>query len=494
MLFNSPEYIFVFLPLVFLAFLIGARYFDRWVSKSILVLGSLFFYGYWNPIYLVLIIGSIVFNYVAGGLIRLEGHQPRRKAFLVLGIAVNLGLLGYFKYADFFLENAAAVLSLDIQPLELVLPLAISFFTFQQIAYLVEDYRGETPRYDFLDYVLFVTFFPQLIAGPIVRHEQIFPQLRSPRFGSVRLAEINQGLALFALGLFKKVVVADTFAKLANEGYASDAALGFLDSWAVSLSYTFQLYYDFSGYTDMAVGAALLFNIRLPINFDSPYKAVSIQDFWRRWHITLSNWLRDYLYIPLGGNRRGSARAFTNALITFLLGGLWHGAGWTFVLWGGLHGLAVGIHAIWARAGARLPTSIAWPMTFLFVNAAWVLFRAESMDDAARVYAGMIGLNGFGLSPEGASLLNSLAPNPLVTFRSDVASTMATLPDLEWIVIWGIIALLAPNSHQITGYTADERQAPRQPALKGLGIGIVAGIGITALLVSTGTEFLYFNF
>ncbi|MGB6019807.1 MAG: MBOAT family O-acyltransferase, partial [Sulfurimonadaceae bacterium] len=267
---------------------------------------------------------------------------------------------------------------------------AISFFTFQQIAYLVDSYRGETAEYDFLNYALFVTFFPQLIAGPIVHHAEMMPQFASKWNLVKNYKNIATGLFIFSIGLFKKVVIADTFAKWATAGFDHAETLNLLEAWATSLSYTFQLYFDFSGYTDMAIGAALLFNIKLPINFNSPYKALDIQDFWRRWHITLSRFLRDYIYIPLGGNRKGSFRTYNNLLATFILGGIWHGAGWTFVFWGLLHGMALVVHRFWKSIGFTMPNILAWFITFNFINIAWVFFRAREWDDAIKVLTGMV--------------------------------------------------------------------------------------------------------
>lgn len=316
-----------------------------------------------------------------------------RRAILTAGIVFNLGLLGYFKYADFFVANLNA-LGADFTLPNVVLPLAISFFTFQQVAYLVDSYRGETQEYDFLNYALFVTFFPQLIAGPIVHHKEMMPQFAS-RWNLVkRYRNIALGLFIFSMGLFKKVVIADTFAQWATPGFDVAPTLNFFEAWATSLSYTFQLYFDFSGYTDMAIGAALLFNIKLPINFNSPYKALDIQDFWRRWHMTLSRFLRDYLYIPLGGNRKGPGRTYVNLFATFLLGGLWHGASWMFVIWGALHGTALVVNRLWQKAGLVMPKVLAWVVTFNFVNFAWIFFRAEEMDDALKVIKGMVGLGG----------------------------------------------------------------------------------------------------
>ncbi|RXJ90609.1 membrane-bound O-acyltransferase family protein [Arcobacter sp. CECT 8983] len=399
MLFNSYEFIFAFLPIVFFVyFYLNSK---RLVvgAKGFLVFASLFFYSWWNVVYLPIILSSMLFNYVIGNSLNKEyGNKSfSKKSILIFGIVVNLSLLGYFKYADFLIENVNLISGVNIEPLNLLLPLAISFFTFQQIAYLVDSYRKETKEYDFLNYALFVTFFPQLIAGPIVHHKEMMPQFASKWNLVKRYKNIALGLFIFSIGLFKKVVIADTFAIWATNGFDIAPTLNFFEAWATSLSYTFQLYFDFSGYTDMAIGIALLFNIKLPINFNSPYKALDIQDFWRRWHITLSRFLRDYVYIPLGGNRISSFRTYVNLLATFIIGGLWHGAGWTFIFWGFLHGMALVINRLWQTLNIKLPKIIAWFITFNFVNIAWVFFRAREWDDAIKVLSGMVNFSDFEL-------------------------------------------------------------------------------------------------
>ena len=320
----------------------------------------------------------------------MRGGVIHKKLFLIIAILANISLLGYFKYSDFFIQNFNSITSSNIESLNLLLPLAISFFTFQQITYLVGSYRQETKDYDFLNYALFVTFFPQLIAGPIVHHKEMMPQFANARNRVKNYKNIAMGLFIFSIGLFKKVVIADTFAVWATQGFDVATTLNLFEAWATSLSYTFQLYFDFSGYTDMAIGLALLFNIKLPINFNSPYKATNIQDFWRRWHMTLSRFLKDYVYIPLGGNRKGGFRTYTNLMATFILGGIWHGAGWTFVFWGFLHGLALVIHRTWHQLGLKLWTWLAWLITFNFVNIAWLFFRAKSGRMRLRFWVGCL--------------------------------------------------------------------------------------------------------
>ena len=398
MLFNSYVFIFAFLPVTFFVyFYLNSKRLTE-ASKAFLVLSSLFFYSWWNIAYLPIILVSMLFNYVVGvSLAKDKEHRKvSKKALLTFGIIANVALLGYFKYTDFLIENVNLVAGSQVPLLHLALPLAISFFTFQQIAYLVDSYRGETKEYDFLNYANFVTFFPQLIAGPIVHHAEMMPQFAKTRNKVKNYRNIAIGLFIFSIGLFKKVVIADSFAGWATAGFDTVATLNLFEAWTTSLSYTFQLYFDFSGYTDMAIGAALLFNIKLPINFNSPYKATSIQDFWRRWHITLSRFLRDYVYIPLGGNRKGNFRTYNNLMATFIIGGIWHGAGWTFVFWGFLHGLALVIQRVWNQLGFKMNTVLAWFVTFNFVNIAWVFFRAKEWDDAIKVLSGMVGFNQVG--------------------------------------------------------------------------------------------------
>ena len=396
-------------------------------------------------------------------------------------------MLGYFKYTDFLIENFNLAFNSNAELLNLALPLAISFFTFQQIAYLVDSYRQETKEYDFLNYALFVTFFPQLIAGPIVHHKEMMPQFAKTRNKVKNYRNIAMGLFIFSIGLFKKVVIADTFAVWATAGFDIATTLNLFEAWATSLSYTFQLYFDFSGYTDMAIGLALLFNIRLPVNFNSPYKATNIQDFWRRWHITLSRFLRDYVYIPLGGNRKGGFRTYNNLMATFVLGGLWHGAAWTFVFWGFLHGLALIIQRIWSKLGIKLWTWLAWLITFNFVNITWVFFRAKEWDDAVKVLSGMVGLSGVYI--ENLKLLDLIKLNPdtlkLIPLLDGIARI--DLAIYIMIAILSVIILFFKNSIELLANFETSK--------------FNLYLGLTAFLVSIlfmnsiqETEFLYFDF
>jgi len=449
-LFNSYEFIFFFLPFTFfIYFYLNKKHLIE-AGKAFLVLSSLFFYAWWNITYLPLILVSMVVNYTIGR--ELEVHDIKRRTYsakvlLGIGVVFNLGLLAYFKYTDFFIINLNRVFHADVPLWNLALPLAISFYTFQQIAYLVDSYRKETKEYDFLNYAVFVTFFPQLIAGPIVHHSEMMPQFSKLKNKVKDYYNIALGLFIFSLGLFKKVVIADTFAIWATQGFDVADKLNMLEAWVTSLSYTFQLYFDFSGYTDMAIGIALLFNIKIPMNFFSPYKATSIQDFWRRWHITLSRFLRDYLYIPLGGNRRGEVRTYTNLFTTFLLGGIWHGAGWTFVLWGALHGFALVIHRVWCKFGFKMNIILAWFITFNFINISWVFFRALNFESAMKVLNGMF----FGDIILPSSLSGYLESVKTLGFSVGNWSKLYAGESYLglWIIAAFIIILVFPNSMQL---------------------------------------------
>ncbi len=397
MIFSSFEFIFLFLPITIFFYFQINKFINHFWGKIFLVLASLFFYGYWNPQYVLLILLSCLVNFRLGSYLipGKEKTNPARRVFLIAGIAGNLLFLGFFKYFNFLIQNVNFIFHGSFDYLEIILPLAISFFTFQQIAYLVDSYRGKTREYDIVNYFLFVTFFPQLIAGPIVHHSEVIPQFENTSNRFINYDNLSIGFYLFAIGLFKKAVIADSLSLFVDAGYKSGDPLTFIEAWIVSLSYTFQLYFDFSGYTDMGLGAARMMNIVLPQNFLSPYKSLNIQEFWKRWHITLGRWLSNYLYIPLGGNRLGSWRTYRNLMITFLLGGFWHGAGWTFIIWGFLHGLATVCHRIWKSMFLRMPRWLAWFITFQFVNAAWVFFRAPDISSALQVFEGMLGLTRF---------------------------------------------------------------------------------------------------
>ena len=451
------------------------------VAKVWLFLSSLFFYGWWNPIYLPLILFSLVVNYIFGTTLGKMKHPLKKKILLTIGILFNVCLLGYFKYYDFFIANINAVFDTDFHVMNLILPLAISFYTFQKIPYLIDSYHGETKGYSPLNYGLFLTFFPQLIAGPIVQHSDVMSQFENKENRKMNSKNIAVGLFVFGIGLFKKVGIADTFAVTANLGYSDPTALSFIDSWITSLSYTFQLYFDFSGYSDMAIGAALLFNIKLPMNFNSPYKALSIQDFWKRWHMTLTNFLTRYIYFPLGGSRKGIIRTYINIMIVFFVSGIWHGAGWTFIIWGLMHGIASVINRLWTKAGFRLPKLVAWFITFQFVNASWVLFRAPSVDAAITVLKSMIGWNGISLP---------LGLKSTLFDRLNLAYYDFTLGDhfsgvVGLLFVGFLIAVFAKNSM----YYKDHLKPNWSSA-----IFISVLIIYSVFQLQQVSEFLYFNF
>jgi D-alanyl-lipoteichoic acid acyltransferase DltB (MBOAT superfamily) len=411
MLFNSYIFIFLFLPATIIGFFAIASTGRRQMALAYLVAASLFFYAWWNPVYIILILLSIIFNYLMGMEIGKDTRKSSAKRILILGILANLLLLGYYKYANFFVDNINLFVHSGIRMDNIILPIGISFFTFTQIAFLLDAYRGETREYNFFHYCLFVTFYPHLLAGPIVHHKELIPQFRKKSIYFFNYRFLSIGLTVFVIGLFKKVVIADTVATYSTPVFAAAATgslITFFEAWTAALAYTFQIYFDFSGYSDMAIGLSYMFGIKLPFNFNSPYKSINIVEFWRCWHMTLSRFLRDYLYIPLGGNRKGKIRRYVNLFVTMLLGGLWHGAGWTFVIWGALHGFYLIVNHGWdvfkSRFGfAASSNAWKWParlLTFLAVVFAWVFFRAENFNTAIVFLKGMCGLNGVYL-PEG---------------------------------------------------------------------------------------------
>ncbi len=487
MLFNSAEFLFAFLPIVLVGFLWLGKYSSARAPIAWLLGASLFFYGWWNPAYLVLIAGSIGFNYTIA---RLLQRRPSR-GLLLLGVGVDLLSIGYFKYAGFLVDNLSALAGTDWHIAHILLPLGISFFTFQQITYLVDVYRGDRPERDFIRYALFVTFFPQLIAGPIVHHGDMLPQFRrfADRGQSTRRLVI--GATVFIVGLFKKVVVADGLAIWATPVFAvadQGAPLGALEAWCGTFAYTFQLYFDFSGYSDMAIGLGMLFGIQLPINFNSPYRAHSIIEFWRCWHITLSTFLRDYVYFPLGGNRLGPVRRYVNLMLTMLIGGLWHGAGWNFVLWGGLHGLYLVANHLWRAARPTKTASqpltqfVCWAFTLLVVAIAWVPFRAETAAGSTAILHALTGAAGFS------------TPVPDLVFGVREIGTLLAL---------AIAVRVLPNVYEFMREAAPEIPAVRG-APRGLRLGwqmqprwaVVVGIMAALSLISLHrvSEFLYFQF
>ena len=465
MLFNSYGFIFLFLPFVLLGFFqfakISPSFAAAWLAAA-----SLFFYGYWNLAYIGLLLGSILCNYSFSIGIARSGvmQKPvRQRYLLILALTANLLLLSYYKYANFFLNSINNATDAHLTLVQVILPLGISFFTFTQIAFLVDTYQGKVKESNFIHYTLFVTYFPHLIAGPVLHHKEMMPQFALASTYRFNYENMAVGITIFFMGLFKKVILADGLAPFVDPVFAGAAAginLTVTDAWCGALCYTLQLYFDFSGYSDMAIGLSRMFGITLPLNFNSPYKSANIIEFWRRWHMTLSRFLRDYLYFPLGGSRKGKMRRYLNLMVTMLLGGLWHGAGWTFIVWGGLHGLYLVINHGWQNLRKRIgqnpdiPLSrpahaVAILITFLAVVAGWVVFRANNIGVAAAMLKAMVGMNGF-ILPEAWlqkwGVLGQWLAAHGVTFSASYGFISGAI---DWIWISLLIIWFAPNTQQI---------------------------------------------
>jgi D-alanyl-lipoteichoic acid acyltransferase DltB (MBOAT superfamily) len=456
-LFQSQIFILLFLPVTLALYYAAAG--SRTLRQVVVVLASLTFYGAWDVRFVPLLVGLTLANWLIG---RLHEANPARD-WPVIGVVLNLLVLGVCKFTNFFAGTFAALLGLSFSPWDIILPLGISFFVFQKISYLIDLRRGQAHAYPLLDFFMFVTFFPQLIAGPIVRHNEIIDQFAADPRRAEMWENLSRGLVLFAIGAAKKLGIADFVSQVADRLFlaAQTAPPTAAEAWAAAGAFTLQIYFDFSGYSDMAIGLALMFGLRMPYNFDAPYRATSIRDFWRRWHMTLSRFLRDYLYIPMGGNRGGGLAQARNAIATMLLAGLWHGANWTFVVWGGMQGVALAINGAWARAGLRMPALLGWALTLLFVMAGWVLFRAPDFATAWTMLRGMAGLEGLGH----------------VKVDHAVAFAVGTA-----------IALFGPTSQQV----ALLRLRPVH------WLAVPVGIALLLLLLQSGTrapsEFIYFQF
>lgn len=382
MLFNSYIFILLFLPLCIIGYFTLNHYKKYTLGQAFLFGMSLWFYGYYNIKQLYVILVSVLINYGIYVLLCRIKIKTRAKLVMTAGVAANIGILLYFKYMDFFIANINTVFKTDIDFLRIALPLGISFFTFQQISFIVDTYRGEVDKYNFLQYACFVTFFPQLIAGPIVTHDELVPQFFNTEKKKPNADNLARGIYIFVFGLAKKVLLADIFGKIVSYGYSRVDRLDSIAAIMVILSYTIQIYFDFSGYCDMAIGIGKMLNIDLPLNFNSPYKSMTITEFWDRWHITLTRFFTKYVYIPLGGNRKGPFRTYLNILIVFLLSGFWHGASWNFVFWGAIHGVFVIITRKFSGVFEKLHPIFNWLLTFIFVNIAWVFFRADTFTQA----------------------------------------------------------------------------------------------------------------
>ena len=517
MLFNSLEFLALYLPVTLVGFfLIGRR--DRLAAAWWLALASVAFYAGWSWRYVPLLLGSIAFNFAAGQQIvryRLAGRERAASIALALAIAADLALLSYYKYADFLIANWNAVTGASQPLLGILLPLGISFFTFTQIAFLVDSRRGIATEPRFSHYLLFVTYFPHLIAGPVLHHKEMMPQFEEPSTYRFSWHHFAVGTAIFLIGLFKKTVLADGIAEHVAPTFSAahqGGSIHLLQAWGATMAYSMQLYFDFSGYSDMAIGLSRMFGIRLPLNFDSPYKARNISDFWRRWHMTLSRFLRDYLYISMGGNQRGKARRYLNLIITMFLGGLWHGAAWTFAIWGLLHGAYLVVHHAFQALRARLalPRGPAWlasaasvALTYAAVLVGWVFFRAESLDAALAIVAGMAGANGVVL-PEALALR--------IPGLGELAASIGIGTELgggrEFVVLWAKLFLLhlivfaMPNTQELMRRFAPALDFVARPRLPRLAVALttrwavlLALLGALGLLAMTRrSEFLYYQF
>lgn len=502
MLFNSLAFLLGYAPIVIgLFFLLGAR--SMRLACAWLGCMSLVFYAWWHPPHTLILLASILFNFISGIWISRAGPigSSRRKQTLVAALVVNLGALCYYKYFGFFGKTVSLAMGVEWSIGDIVLPLGISFFTFTQIAYLVDTYQGKVKEHDLTRYLLFVTYFPHLVAGPIIHHRDVMTQFEKRQTFRFNADNFSAGVVIFIIGLFKKVVIADSIAgfnatvfSLAEQGAAINPAA----AWAGSLAYALQLYFDFSGYSDMAIGLSLMLNVRLPFNFNSPYKSRSIIDFWRRWHISLSTFLRDYLYIPLGGNRNGEARRYLNMFLTMLLGGLWHGAGWTFIVWGALHGSFLAMNHAWRSitqgagfTASRWYGALCWAVTLLAVLLAWIFFRAHSVSGAMHLIEAMLGLG-------------TSAPAVLPIAHGQ---TLPLVPVIACLLTLLGICLWAPNSQEITARlmveprhfdsgTAKLAEGPLAWRPLHWNRAVALGVLLAAALacISRPTEFLYFNF
>ena len=479
MLFNSYKFIFAFLPLSVAVYFVVNKYKYFRTAKIFLIIISFLFCAYSDISSMFVIIASIVFNYILGRVLISENKFPvSRKLPLIFALIVNISVLCYFKYTNFFISNFNSLFDKNVSFLKIALPLGISFYTFQQISYIVDCYRREVPKYSFIDYALYVSFFPKLSAGPIAFQGEMIPQFSEIGKKKFSYANVSNGLMMFAVGLAKKVLIADSLSNIASYGFDSVSSLSCPEAWIVSLAYTFQLYFDFSGYSDMALGIGKMFNIDIPLNFNSPYKSLNIRDFWARWHITLTRFLTKYLYFPLGGSRKGYARTLVNIMIVFLVSGFWHGAGWTFIFWGLLHGLASVIYRIFGKKLDKLPAVLNWFITFNFINIAWVFFRSSNFQKAASILRSMFSFKAGTISK---TILNDF----LIVDIENVTDTTLYIIMFAVIAFLFFIVLGTKNTFELS-----KKFKPN--ALTSVCTAVLLVLSI--LFLSQVKTFLYFNF
>lgn len=486
MLFNSQIFIFIFLPVVLISYYGLHKLGAHTLAKAALIIASFIFYGYNHPVYLLILLCSILGNYAA--YLLLERIQKGRLIIAAFAVLANIAVIFYFKYFDFFITNSNRFLHTDWATRNILLPLGISFFTFQQVSFIVDAYRGETGKYGIVDYALFVSFFPQLVAGPIVLHNQLISQFQDKDRYRLDINRFGEGIRYFVIGLFKKTMMADAWGRIADLGYAGESGWDSFSAALIILAYTLQIYFDFSGYSDMAIGLGKMLGFELPKNFDMPYKAKDISEFWKRWHMTMTGFFTKYVYFPLGGNRKGKVRTYINTMIVFAVSGLWHGAGWSFVEWGMLHGLALCFHRMFKEKIEKIPKFITGLVTFAYVNLAWVLFRAEGIYQAKMMIRYLL-LGGVGdtlpslcRAFSGENVYTLLKYIPGMSGVGDIWSYifMALAVIVTLLIVW-----FAPSSHELA--LKKDIKVYEGPLYAAMAIISI----MTFMNVST---FLYFNF
>lgn len=511
MLFNSIEFILIFLPVTISLFYIASYILKPFAVKSLLLFiltaASLAFYSYWHWPNIFVLLGSIFANYFLGKQFAREISHSKKKIWAIIGVIANLAVLGYFKYFNFFIENISVLTGNDAGIETIILPLGISFFTFQQIAYLVDSYKRKIEQHSFIEYAMFVSFFPQLIAGPIVLFNDVNKQYRSKSFGHFNIEYFTVGVIIFTIGLAKKVIIADRLSLVSQPVFTNadnGLKLQFFEAWGGSLAYTYQLYFDFSGYSDMAIGIALLIGIKLPVNFNSPYKATSIIEFWRRWHITLSNFLRDYLYVPMGGSRNGTTSTVRNLVIVMILGGLWHGAGWTFVVWGLLHGVYLAVNHLYRTTKPAVLnflsiTPLSYTLTLFCIVVSWVFFRAETFNGAYSILRAMTGENGIMVPGELYVHLPELIQNVVLSENEKTLTFWSG--DITWdafpfLILVGLLTLLAPSATDFYKMFSCHEKIKAAPLKYSLALysGTMFVVSLLLIYTNSASEFLYFQF
>lgn len=486
LLFNSYIFLFCFLPLAIIGYYLLSRLFKDVRACRLFLFGmNLWFYAYLDVRFLAVLLGSVLFNYSWAKLLRRLRPGWARRCALAFGLVIQCGALLFFKYTNFFIETFNQLTGGHTPLLSLLLPLGISFFTFQQIALLVDSYRGDAPEYPFVDYLCYATFFPTIMSGPIALHSEILPQLQEEASRRFQWENFSKGLMAFSFGIFKKVLIADTLGRAADYGFASIPGMNSTTAFVVMLCYTLQLYFDFSGYCDMATGLGLFFNIQLPQNFDSPYRALTVADFWKRWHITLTRFFTRYIYIPLGGSRRGTARTCVNVMVIFLISGLWHGANWTFVVWGALHGVAQVACRLFKAAIAKLHPALSWLGTFAFINVTWVIFRAPSLAAAMEFLGNLFRLD---LGPLDLYLTEKFDLVELLWLRLRILPTQP-----RWNLMMCALFLLFALFASVQMKNTNERLRDFKPRLRTLAVSVLL-LFWSMLSLSQISSFLYVMF